>query len=827
MRPLNRWRWGLLGAFVGGGALLVALLLLGTGTARRQLDHTEVSNAISRVRVLDSRINMGLLLIRQGAVSNYDVLVQEFADQRRVIASLERPILDVDTDLRLQFVGPWSALNAALERKEGLVESFKTAFSLYRNSGEYFPYQLREMFRKLADHPALSPATRMLWRSHVFELDHAMHRFQAGGQEMDATTVRREVAWILQQRQDLPEELAALADDLQRHAQLLLTLHRRVGETLQQVVEQPVQVPLLRIAELIDLDYAQRLQSLELRRHVLLGLSLLLMAGLALLGVRGHDRSRRLYREVTEHLATSDRLRKLVRAVEQSPVAVVIADQSGIIEYVNPCAESMTGHGAGELLGRPAPLLVPGADNPVDSQVLWRQLSTGEVWRGEYQNRRSDGTLYWESTVIAPVRGAEGEITHVVSVSEDVTTRKMLEMEREEDRHRLRQAKEQAEAAIQAKSNFLAVMSHEIRTPMNVMIGIGDLLLERVRDPESHALIQRLQRAGAVLMDLINNILDLSRLDADRLQLVREPFELRELLRETLDVFAMVAQESGLELGLDVADDVPAWVEGDRFRLRQVLLNLIGNAVKFTHQGGVRLSVAPPPQGERGVLLFTVADTGIGMDGKHLAMIFEDFTQADSGTDRRYGGSGLGLAIARRLVLAMGGAIWVESHPGVGSRFFFSLQFPVCAPPVSVAPSGVTASGVMGEARLLLVEDSEDNRMLIQAYLRHGPYHLEMAVNGLEALEAVRRMDFDLILMDLQMPVMDGYRATQLIRQWEREHGRPAIPIVALTAHALPGDEERSLQAGCTAHITKPIRKSRLLEALAKHLGHAARGAEG
>ena len=331
-----------------------------------------------------------------------------------------------------------------------------------------------------------------------------------------------------------------------------------------------------------------------------------------------------------------------------------------------------------------------------------------------------------------------------------------------------------------------------------------------------------MQGAGNTLLELIDNILDLSKIDAGLLRLSRDPFQLHQLLQETVDLFAIAAEEKGLEVCISIADGVPARVLGDGARLRQVLMNLLGNAMKFTEKGGISLNVTPSERTPG--IHFAVTDSGIGIGPESLGVIFEHFTQADGEVTAKYGGSGLGLTISKRLVEAMGGTIRVESEVGIGSTF--QLEIPLS--PVE-RPHG---EGEVGEGRppegrergaltILLAEDSADNQLLIQAYLAATPHRLVTVMDGQEALDLMQTEGeaFDLILMDMQMPVMDGYAATRAIREWEWKEGRHPTPIIALTAYALEGDAAKSIDAGCDAHLTKPIKKGRLLEAITRMAG--------
>jgi CheY-like chemotaxis protein/HPt (histidine-containing phosphotransfer) domain-containing protein len=385
----------------------------------------------------------------------------------------------------------------------------------------------------------------------------------------------------------------------------------------------------------------------------------------------------------------------------------------------------------------------------------------------------------------------------------------------------LQQAKAAAESASRTKSDFLASMSHEIRTPMNAIMGIADLLAKTALSPEQDKYVQIFRRAGDNLLNLINDILDLSKVEASQLELERTGFSLNDHLEKVTEMVAARAYEKGLAMVCEIAPDVPNDLIGDPTRLRQVLLNLLGNAIKFTQSGEVTLRVAPDANPSVPTALrFTVSDTGIGIPGEKLGEVFERFTQADSSTTRRFGGSGLGLTISKRLVELMGGRIWVESKVGRGSVFAFAVPFEISAAinRPTAAPVGTGPELPLPALRILLAEDSPDNCIITMAYLEDTPYQVEIAETGAIACNKFRAGNYDLVLMDRQMPVMDGLTATRTIRAWEQANNRPPTPIIALTASALKGDREKCLAAGCTAFLTKPIKQEVLLQAIKEHV---------
>ena len=395
----------------------------------------------------------------------------------------------------------------------------------------------------------------------------------------------------------------------------------------------------------------------------------------------------------------------------------------------------------------------------------------------------------------------------------------------------LRSAKASAESANRAKSEFLTTMSHEMRTPMNAILGMADMLSESSLQEEQRDYVRVFQKAGANLLDLINDILDLSKVESGHFELESVGFDLGALLERVIEMMHSRARDRELQLILEVLPGVPARLVGDPNRLRQILINLIGNALKFTERGSVTLRVELEPgmtkAGEtQRWLRFNVVDTGIGIAKDKTEMIFERFTQADSSTTRKYGGTGLGLAISKALVGLMGGRLGCTSEVGEGSTFFLIAPFdiraqgatPAVAEPAAFAipPAGPVEPQPV--TRILVVEDSEYNVLLIKAYLKNCGFELEVAENGKIAVDRVMSGWPDLVLMDLQMPVMDGLEATRAIRKWETKTHAPPIPILALTAHAADEGFGRSLEAGCTEHLTKPIKKATLLEAISRHI---------
>lgn len=661
--------------------------------------------------------------------------------------------------------------------------------------------------------------------------------------------------------------------------------------------------------------------------------------------LRDETAMRRLNREIRKQ---RDEILVLKNGLEQSSLAVVLTDTAGAIEYVNPAYTGMYGYEPAEAIGKTPRILKSGETTPALYESLWKTLLSGRPWSGELRNRTKAGDLIWVRANISPIRNSEGQLKHFMALHKDVTLEKQLITE-------VVEAKQQADQANQAKSDFLASMSHEIRTPLNAIVGMSELIDETGLNKEQAQYLSIMRNASDTLLSLINDILDISKIEAGKVEIERTLFNLEELVARISEMMAVRAFKKDVEISFKIEADVPVFVEGDATRLRQVLMNLMGNAVKFVEKGCISLNVKKQKsEGDALELLFSVRDTGIGIPAEKQNAIFDKFTQADSTTTRKYGGTGLGLPISKMLIELMGGRIWLESEPGVGTVFYFTVKLStqkdnkaVYLPKADIkelkgrrflvvddnltnriiiremvqswgASCEGAADGEKGLAKVLeeqrestpfhgifvdfnmpgmdgyefcrrimtdasispkpalalvtsdtvryrredfkalgvnthmmkpvkkqtvldgalellaigkaapsaapqpaagykkedlpaltalIVDDSEDNRLLISSFLKGTKVKLELAVDGFDGLEKFRAGAFDIVFMDMQMPGMDGFETTGKLRELETAEKRGRTKVVALTAMAMREDIDRALKSGCDDYLTKPIRK--------------------
>jgi PAS domain S-box-containing protein len=504
--------------------------------------------------------------------------------------------------------------------------------------------------------------------------------------------------------------------------------------------------------------------------------------------------------------------------IENIPYMIFVKDAADLrFVRFNRAGEALLGYSRHELIGRS-----DGDFFPVEEAAFFTRQDRA-VLRGrtvvdipeEPIRTRRLGLRYLHTKKI-PIFDRQGDPRYLLGISEDITELKAVQAE-------LRRAREAAEAASRAKTDFLARMSHEIRTPMNGIIGMTELALSTELTDEQREYLTMVRESAQSLLAIVNDILDFSKIETGRLELESVLFDVRRCVEKTVQAFGVQARDKALRLEVDVAADVPRAVVGDPVRLRQVLVNLIDNAIRFTDAGrvGVRVRVRKRGPAEA-TLAFTVIDTGIGIPEEKRRVIFEAFAQADESTTRVYGGTGLGLAISSRLVEMMGGRISVATRPGKGSRFQFTARLGISAGRIALeSRAAPKAAPRLAPKRVLVAEDNRVNRLLIVRFLEQEGHEVIVAESGAEVIGALRHDPVDLILMDLEMPNLGGLETTRHIRAAEKRRGGH-VPIIALTAHAMSGYREKCLEAGMDGYIAKPVSKQELLGALARFLPRRA-----
>lgn len=507
--------------------------------------------------------------------------------------------------------------------------------------------------------------------------------------------------------------------------------------------------------------------------------------------------------------------KKLHSAIEQSADMVIITNKYGIIEYVNSALCQKMGYSKDELIGQPPSIFKSSKTEYTVYQSMWKSLNEKKTWQGRLINLTKAGNEIPISMSATPALDAKGKIFSYVSIQKDITNEVALE-------NKLNSIAEKEKEANRAKSLFLANMSHEIRTPMNAVLGVGQLLKETQLTTEQENALEIFEKAGKNLLQIINDILDLSKIEAGQIVLEKVSFDLLKTAQDAVDIFSVEAAKKDLALTLNCSSSIKnCFYSGDPTRIKQILSNLISNAIKFTKTGGVEITIDTNSTSKKGNFLFSVRDTGIGIQKNRQHLIFDRFSQADSSINRNYGGTGLGLAISKNFVELMSGEIWFESTQNVGTTFYFTLSLEESSQlglKNTINLNHVDLS-TLNKLHLLIVDDSEDNIFLIRNFLKQTPWTIDAAMDGKTAVNMATtgNIKYDLILMDMEMPIMNGVEATELIRTIEKDTAVREIPIVAFTAHAIEEFKSQMIRAGCNDCITKPIKKDTLIKIIIQH----------
>lgn len=540
------------------------------------------------------------------------------------------------------------------------------------------------------------------------------------------------------------------------------------------------------------------------------GARVLMQVHLSLIDYEGTPALLDSWHDITQQREQELEVRRLSQAIEQSPVALVVTDLDGVIQHVSQAFTSITGYTAHEAVGQSTRMLKSGLTSPEVYAGLWKTLKGGNTWRGEWINRKKNGELYPERASISPICDDYGHIVNYLAIKEDLT----LQKKAEEDRI----ARIAAESANHAKSAFLSNMSHEIRTPLNAILGFSQILgRDSALNEQQKEQVQIIARSGHYLLQLINSILDLSKIEAGQTSLENKPFNLHELLDDLDRLFTLQARGKGLELRMEKSPGLPVCLIADGGKLRQVLVNLLGNACKFTAKGHIQVRADLGCVDANPQLNIEVEDSGPGIPPEDLETIFESFQQSALG--RETGGTGLGLTISRNLIRLMGGEIEARNLPQGGC--LFSLHLPVALPSrtlqVAACPKGprLLWSAQGREIRVLVVDDHENNRLLLKELLVPLGLKVQEAVDGYQALDIARTWLPQLILLDLRMPGMNGYHCANLLR------AEPALAhtlIFAITASAFADEEEAVYKAGFDEYVRKPFDQEEFLTLVAQRL---------
>lgn len=497
--------------------------------------------------------------------------------------------------------------------------------------------------------------------------------------------------------------------------------------------------------------------------------------------------------------------RNLALVAQNARDSIIMAQPDGRIIWVNAAFTDIRGYTPEDVLGKTPSEFLNGPETDEDGiRRIEEARNKGEEIRLEIHNYRKDGSQIWVDTTIIPIKDENGDIELVVGMERDISASKAHAKE-------LERARDAAEAGAKAKATFLATMSHEIRTPMNAILGMAELLTEAELPPKQVAQAVVIEESASALLVILNDILDLSKLDADKIELESEDFDPGRVIQMIVELLQWEADSKELTVVVEVQNPLPQMVCGDKGRLRQIVMNVLGNAIKFTADGHVILRVSCTPDGRRHRLTIEVEDTGIGIAPEQIENVFDQFSQAEATMSRRFGGTGLGLPIARRLAELMGGGITVRSKLGEGSVFTLTVVMDPASGQVS-APNSIPRSAPIPSMRVLIAEDNATNRFLMTRFADGTECDVRFACNGYEAVAEAEAFRPDLIFMDVSMPGLDGLEATERIR--ELGAGCGSVPILALTANAMESDRRKCLAAGMDGFLAKPIRKQKFLDCL-------------
>ncbi len=828
----------MIGKQLGYGAIALAAIALLVFLVVRSIDvdrdkHQDLVALADELKRIDGVLNLDVVRLRGGHLFNYDTIVET---NRQISVGLAEAKYRL-TELLGDDVESINLLLAELDttqfRRERQLEQFNARNAVLKNSIRYLPLMVSEIIEGTgAQHDLhLVQVLNQLLRHTLIV---SLHGKQAEPSMFAELTGRLEGI-----SRDRPAELREELNILITHARIIVKNTAIVDRLIRQVLAIGFADSVDALHAAYDVEYEIGQGFLPLYQIALGIYATILLLTIVIVIIKLAKARRDL---AQSHLTLEDgielRTKELSERTEQlqdsqarfagildiASDAVISTDDTGLILLFNKGAETIFGYTADEVLGQPLEILLPRHLRDAHSGHISAFTGAPEVTRlmgprGVVNGLRKDGTEFPAETSISKL--VQGNHNILTAILRDITEHNKIKGD-------LLAATAQAEAANRAKSNFLATMSHEIRTPMNGVIGMADLLLDTDLDAEQRKYAASVQGSSHALLTIINDVLDFSKLEAGKFEFEAIDFNLPDVIEGVMELLRPSAMERGLDLATYIAPSAPKFLNGDPGRLRQILLNLAGNAVKFTETGSVAVT-ASLAAGKDGMttLRFEVTDTGIGVPAEFQAELFEKFSQADSSTMRSFGGTGLGLAICKQIVTLMGGTIGIKSGPDKGSIFWFTACFGTASSndglsrevyPKELAEIGPEASAgdvdtqSIRPMKILVAEDNQTNQFLARATLEKQGHRVEIVNNGIDAVKAVRLTSYDLVLMDVNMPEKDGVEATADIRELDGEKGR--IPIIALTANALKGDKERFLAAGMNDYLSKPLDRKKLVAAI-------------
>ena len=739
----------------------------------------EVETQLSKLNEIKSNLYTNYFLTKAHKINHYDIIRENINDLNEHSERLKFLLKDVEYYKKVQ-----NSLENYLKHLKIKNQKFEYLIShlaVYNNFKKYYPKLLSTISQKLElNNKDLSLNILKLQRVIFQELDNSEYNSIIKNLKHQDTN-SSEINYIL-----------TYTDSLMKNQLILETIEKEFLEINLSNDLQDIKNDFY--------EYQRFLENSKTKYHNLIILIICMLFVWIFYFILNLNRANQKIKETLKELNFQK------SALDEHSI-VSIADIKGNITYVNDKFCEISGYTCEELLGKNHRLLKSNEHDNTFFKELWDTISSGKVWKNEVKNKKKDGNFYWVDATIVPFLDDKGKPFKYVSIRTDITEEKKFKEE-------LVEAKFLAEQSNKTKGQFLANMSHELRTPLNGIIGLSRLAAENEKNEEQKKLITKVLESGNLLLNIINDLLDYSKIEAGKLTIEHKDFSMQKAINTIEDLLKIKALEKNLEMNITIDKEIPAYLIGDSLRITQIILNIMGNAIKFTHNGSVSLSITILEKNFDTCLLgFKISDTGIGMDENTLKNIFESFSQADSSISRKYGGTGLGLTISKELIESMNGKLDVQSSLGIGTTFNIEIPFNVSKNLNKPEKEDKkTDSIVIENIKVLLVDDNEVNRLIACSVFESFGCITTTANDGLEAIEKLKTnsKDFDIVFMDIQMPTMNGYEATKIIR----EELKLNIPIIAMTANAMEEDINKALESGMNKHIRKPINPQEMKDSL-------------